>query len=198
MAKALLTRREASELSGVSLKRLEREIDAGVIVLVKLSHRATRLSLGDVHLLVVLRDLDIPLSVGTKHGLRHNLETLWRRSGADTGHWASAAGTDLHLRGPVFLRLTSDLVDRLENADEYARLRDQLVESIPGIRGGEPVIRGTRVPVRSLAEQVNRGETLDVLREDYPDVPEEAFGFAPIWARANPRRGRPNRPWRSE
>jgi uncharacterized protein (DUF433 family) len=60
--------------------------------------------------------------------------------------------------------------------------------------GGEPVIRGTRVPVRTTT-LIEEGEPHEVLREDYPPhVPEEAYEVAVLWARENPRRGRPARP----
>jgi len=61
--------------------------------------------------------------------------------------------------------------------------------------GGEPVIAGTRVPVRTIASLIEMGETSEVLREDYPNIPEEAYKVAVQWAHANPRRGRPLRPW---
>ncbi len=72
-------------------------------------------------------------------------------------------------------------------AKEYARLRDQYVQRDPKIMGGEPVIRGTRVPVRTIAALIEDGESHDVLREDYPHVPEEAYEVAVLWARENPR-----------
>jgi len=55
--------------------------------------------------------------------------------------------------------------------------------------GGEPVIRGTRVPVRTVAGLIEQGESREVMREDYPYVPEEAYAIAVRWVRANPRRG---------
>lgn len=55
--------------------------------------------------------------------------------------------------------------------------------------GGAPVIRGTRVPVRTIAALIEDGESYDLLREDYPHVPEEAYEVAVLWARANPRCG---------
>lgn len=63
------------------------------------------------------------------------------------------------------------------------------------LMGGEPVITGTRVPVRTIASLVEMGETSEVLREDYPHIPQEAYTLAVQWAHANPRRGRPVRPW---
>jgi hypothetical protein len=51
------------------------------------------------------------------------------------------------------------------------------------------------MPVRSLARLIELGETREVLREDYAHLPEESFELAPLWAKANPRQGRPSRPW---
>ena len=75
-----------------------------------------------------------------------------------------------------------------EDADEYVRLRDRYVERNPAIMGGGPVIRGTRVPVRTVGGLIEQGESREVMREDYPHVPEEAYAVAVRWTRANPRR----------
>jgi hypothetical protein len=61
--------------------------------------------------------------------------------------------------------------------------------------GGEPVVRGTRVPVRTIVGLIEQGESRKMMREDYPQVPEEAYAVAVLWTHANPRRGRPSRPW---
>ena len=47
----------------------------------------------------------------------------------------------------------------------------------------------------TLASLLEMGETHEVLREDYPHIPEEAYPVAVLWAHANPRRGRPPTPW---
>ena len=73
---------------------------------------------------------------------------------------------------------------------EYARLRDRYVERNQAIMGGEPVIRGTRIPVRTVAGLIEKGESREIMREDYSQVPEEAYGVAVRWARENPRRSR--------
>ncbi len=69
------------------------------------------------------------------------------------------------------------------------------MERNPAVMGGEPVITGTRVLVRTIATLIEMGEKPEVLREEYPHVPEEAYPVAALWAHANPRRGRPVRPW---
>lgn len=78
-----------------------------------------------------------------------------------------------------------------QDADGYKRLCGRYVERNPAIMGGEPVIRGTRVPVRTVAGlMIEQGESREIMREDYPQVPEEVHAVAVRWARANPRRDR--------
>jgi uncharacterized protein (DUF433 family) len=88
-----------------------------------------------------------------------------------------------------------EVEEAVQRALRYVELRERLVEVNPEVRGGEPVIAKSRVPVRGLGRQIELGETREVLREDFWFLPEEAFELAPLWARANPRRGRPSRPW---
>ncbi|MBC7226589.1 MAG: DUF433 domain-containing protein [Thermoflexales bacterium] len=45
---------------------------------------------------------------------------------------------------------------------------------VEGILGGEPVIRGTRVPVRAIALHYKAGETIDEILEAYPHLPPAA------------------------
>lgn len=77
-----------------------------------------------------------------------------------------------------------------EAADEYARLCERYVECNPAIMRGEPVIRGTRVPVRTVAGLIEKGESREIMREDYPQVPEEAYAVAVRWTQEHPRRSR--------
>lgn len=64
------------------------------------------------------------------------------------------------------------------------------------IMGGEPVMRGTRIPVYQVAAMLERGATIDELLEDYPSLDAKKIELARVYARANPRRGRPKkRPW---
>jgi uncharacterized protein (DUF433 family) len=85
-----------------------------------------------------------------------------------------------------------------------ASLRDlrrvrRLVVSDPKILGGEPVFRGTRVPVHLIAELVAQGSKPTELIEGYPRLTADMIRLAPIYAAAYPLRGRPRRqPWRDE
>lgn len=52
-------------------------------------------------------------------------------------------------------------------------LPDPLITSDPKRLGGTPVFAGTRVPVQTLFEYIEGGETLDVFLEHFPDVSRE-------------------------
>src|SRR6202048_2007653 len=75
----------------------------------------------------------------------------------------------------------------------------RLVISDPEIMGGDPVFRGTRVPVHMIAELVAKGSTQAELLEGYPRLTAEMIRLAPGYAAAYPLRGRPrNQPWRDQ
>ena len=85
-----------------------------------------------------------------------------------------------------------------------ASLRDlrrarRLVVSDPEILGGDPVFRGTRVPVHLIAELVAQGAKPAELIEGYPRLTAEMIRLAPVYAAAYPLRGRPRKqPWRDQ
>lgn len=50
---------------------------------------------------------------------------------------------------------------------------DQVVHRDPDILGGTPVFRGTRVPIRSLFDYLEGGDTLDEFLRQFPSVRRE-------------------------
>jgi uncharacterized protein (DUF433 family) len=87
---------------------------------------------------------------------------------------------------------------RRELATSLRELRraKRLVISDPEIVGGEPVFRGTRVPVHMIAELVAQGSTPADLMEGYPRLTAEMIRLAPVYGAAYPLRGRPRKqPW---
>jgi uncharacterized protein (DUF433 family) len=56
---------------------------------------------------------------------------------------------------------------------------------------GEPVFKGTRIPVYGIAAMLDAGATADDLLSGYPKLTERMLGLARMWAAAHPRRGRP-------
>ena len=52
-------------------------------------------------------------------------------------------------------------------------MSEPVIHRDPGILGGTPVFRGTRVPVRILFEHLDAGDGLDVFLTDFPSVSRE-------------------------
>lgn len=181
---ALLTRREAAEIGRLPLNAIDKAIEQGVLK-PKRSKGKPLLPAHEVALLVLLRQIDVALPAKAKGSLRKWLTHLQ----------PLAVGSELALSEALRVAMTEDVAQTIERAESYARLRDYYVERNPAVMGGEPVITGTRVPVRTIASLIEMGETREVLREDYPHIPEEVYPVAVLWAHANPRRGRPAAPW---
>lgn len=58
-----------------------------------------------------------------------------------------------------------------------------VVHSDPEISGGIPVFRGTRVPVQSLFDYLEGGETLDRFLDQFPSVSKQQALTALVLAR---------------
>jgi uncharacterized protein (DUF433 family) len=96
-------------------------------------------------------------------------------------------------------------IDLREQRRELAKsLRDlrrarQLVVTDPEIMGGDPVFRGTRIPVHMIADIQAQGEIEEVLLESYPSITAEMTRLASVYAAAYPLRGRPRKqPWHDQ
>ena len=48
--------------------------------------------------------------------------------------------------------------------------KNSIIQSHKDVLGGEPVFRGTRVPVRTLLDYIESGERLDDFLQDFPTV----------------------------
>jgi len=71
-----------------------------------------------------------------------------------------------------------------------------LVISDPEIMGGDPVFKGTRIPVHLIAELAAQGASEAELLEHFPRLTAQMISLAPLYAQAYPLRGRPRRhPW---
>lgn len=178
----LITRQEAAQLSGTGIGAVNKAIEQKLIATRRRSRR-TMIAPEEVGPLALLKQMRVSLPVPVKRRV-----AAWARS-------RPAADRELRLSDALVVRMTPEIEQAMRRALRYVQLRERLVEVNPKVRGGEPVIAGTRVPIRGLARQIELGETIEALHEDYPFLPEEAFELAPLWASANPRRGRPPRPW---
>jgi len=70
---------------------------------------------------------------------------------------------------------------------------ENMVVSDPDIMRGTPVFKGSRIPVDLVADMLAQGATADEILEGYPSLDREKIAIAPLYMRAFPRRGRPNR-----
>jgi uncharacterized protein (DUF433 family) len=184
MSTAMITRREAAQLSGTALNVVNKAIEQKVISARK-RNRRTLLAIEEVGGLTLLEQVRLSLPVALKKRI-----VVWVRT-------RPAPDAELRLDGALVVRMSLEVAEAVTRAERYVELRERLVDVDPEVCGGEPVITGTRMPVRSLARLIELGETREVLREDYPWLTEDSFELAPLWAQANPRQGRPPRPWTS-
>jgi len=177
----LLTRNEIAEISGVSVnavnKALEQRVAKG-----RRQRGRTLLAADEAAALALLSELPISLSIKFKREVRN---WIVKRNPAEA--------EEFELSRALRIAMTESAADVAKRAFDYVHLREKNIEADPKKMGGTPVIRGTRVPVRTLALLVESGESLEALAEDYPHIPVEAYEIAALWARGNPQRGRPVR-----
>jgi len=135
----------------------------------------------------VIRGLDLKLSTVQKKRLASKLAQL-RPTDVRTARVELAPAVEIDVG-----RLVGDAMDR---AERYRASRDTSIVIDEAIKGGTPVIRGTRITVYSMLGRVEHGETVDDILSDNPDLSREAVETAIIYARTHPLMGRPGgRPW---
>jgi uncharacterized protein (DUF433 family) len=111
-----------------------------------------------------------------------------------SGRWRRA-GDRLRLIGPVPVEIdASELRKRLaERLRLYRRGHGRLVAR-PDVLGGEPVFRGTRLPVRHIGLLARKGAPIPKILEDYPALDAEDVAFARLFVELRPDPGRPRKP----
>jgi len=123
------------------------------------------------------------------------LEGLVRGRRAMVSCWR-AAGEDLFLQTNMvtvhvdFARLR-DTLTRNAVAFEWGQQR---IVSDGAILSGEPVFRGTRIPLKDVAALVRQGISDPELAERFPALSSTDIDYARIHARLGKRPGRPRKP----
>jgi uncharacterized protein (DUF433 family) len=79
-------------------------------------------------------------------------------------------------------------VEARQSALDRAKAR---ILSDPEVLGGEPVYKGTRVPVHDVAASLDKGISRERILAAYPMLDEDALDQALLYAEAFPPRGRP-------
>lgn len=73
------------------------------------------------------------------------------------------------------------------------REAENAIEHVTGVCGGEPVFRGTRVPVRMVAAMRTQGATTEEIVAGYPSLTVRMVELAEIWTAAHPVLAQPPR-----
>lgn len=190
---ASLTPREVAELSGTPKRVVEKAIEERVLrVRIQAARGMTRharrmLPIHAVAYAAVIRRLDLKLTAAHKKRLVNKLAQL-KPAEIRTARVELAPAVEINIG-----RLVGDAVDR---AERYRATRDTSIVIDEAIKGGTPVIRGTRITVYSLLGRVEHGETIEDMLRDNPDLSREAVETAVTYARTHPLMGRPGgRPW---
>ena len=179
---ATLTPQQAAFVAQVSTSTVHRAIDRKEV---KSERRSGRRQLGipEVVYLKMRGELRAFLSNAGRKELYASIRSEYNEK-------RNLSGFRRNLKiGPVQVSLgaaVDSVVERMARL-EAARERVVLDEEI---RGGEPTVRGTRVPVYLLAELKEQGASDEELLEDYPSLTAESLRAALLYAQTQPRRGR--------
>jgi uncharacterized protein (DUF433 family) len=110
------------------------------------------------------------------------------------GEWSRGRG-ELRKTGAVPLSFDLSSVSReLRYRYRLYRRPHALVESNSAIASGQPVFRGTRIPVAVVVEQLRSGVSRSELESDFPQLNSQALDYAQIQARLPKPPGRPRQP----
>ncbi len=181
--------REAAFVTGLSEKTINQAIDRDEVRTVparRKGDRERRLNLPEL-LYLRLRGAVGPLL--SPEGKRLLREQLGRSVGARPDPTVVQIG-------PVQVQVATTLLELKSRIAELEEARST-VASDPAVHGGEPVVRGTRIPVHMLADLVRQGAGEEELLEDYPSLTPDSLQAALLYVRMHPKRGRPRRtPWK--
>lgn len=182
-AARLYTPREAAAVSGVGVKAVNNAIDKQIIR----PARPSRMAGGKA----AMRALTVDDLLRLK---------LWYEVGDILSQERRERLFDAIRTRPTAKRVKADnllIIDVAEARKEIAAgtrdldAAEAMVVRDKAVMGGEPVFKGTRIPVRliatMLADDVDEAEILD----GYPKLDRRMLALAKIWVAAHPRRGRP-------
>src|ERR1700761_5203091 len=126
---------------------------------------------------------------------KDSLRQLVSKPSGSAGRW-QMSGPDLMIKKgelSVSVHFHPLREQLLENVNRYRQGLDRIV-SDPEILGGEPVFKGTRIPLDHIAGLFRKGISETEIREDYPALSDIDLAFASIHARMSPPPGRPRKP----
>ena len=182
---------EASVATGVSVRRINRLIDDAVLPKSACFKLGTRRA---------LRAFAVPMvsfgaSDGAKLSKNMRLEAMRMIEKFAKENWRilrDEPGYARRLRfesGCVAISLGEPVSAAMAGLNKLGDALRRIVEN-PEVRGGLPVVRGTRISVYEIADSLS-ADGLEATLEDFPNLKREDIEAAELYAKAHPRTGRP-------
>lgn len=147
-------------------------------------------SVGDVLFIKVLVEFPFALSKEDKQSLAKILSrgnrtaARWSREGADLVYRSG------DIQVSVECKAFRQKVARNLSAFRWGRRR---IVACPDVLGGEPVFRGTRIPLRHVASLFRKGVSEKEVAEDFPALSSRDLAYARLFSRLGERPGRPRK-----
>ncbi len=175
----LFTPTEAAALLYLPPKRVYKELEHKIISPVS---DVPRLSFVALIYLRALKELNFEFSV------KFRLNFYQRLVEARENHL-----TRLEVAKFFFLQLDGITAELSELVTQFYQWKQTLVIN-DHIMGGEAVFPNSRLSVRRIGGMLAKGESYDVILEDYPYLTPNDLKFAEIYVKAYPIVGRPKNP----
>jgi uncharacterized protein (DUF433 family) len=176
LTEARLALPEAAFVSGLTIRDINREIDAGIVSVGGRSERKLRGA--DLFYLFAIKDVRTQLGPA--------LRKTMRKAIADAAG-AHARQARVHHFVVMIDSIRQELLGPFEALE---RSKHDHIERRKNILGGEPVIKGTRIAARHIADLVKRGATRAEIR-DHLDLTDAQIDAAVVFDQTSPKRGRP-------
>lgn len=176
-ANTSLTVAEAAYVSGVPERVVNHEIDAGILRSTGGKERRA-IRGADLLYLSAVRDLRRHMTPQLRKRVREAIASAVTRA-------RPVAKVDA-----FEMKIADMWQEVVANFSVLERAKRDHIESRPGVLAGEPVIRGTRIPARLVADLIKQGYSKKNIRDEYDLTPEQ-IDAAVIFDRVSPKRGRP-------
>lgn len=171
---------EAAAVAGIAVKAVNNAIDKRIVVAVRNAGKTTRQRAVSSDGLLQLK--------------------LWSQVGGILSQERREKLFEAIMREPNASQVRADdllIIDVAEARKQIAARTQELEEAEAmiaqdkAVMGGEPLFKGTRIPVRLIASMLEDGVSEEEILAGYPKLTSRHLALAPIWVAAHPRRGRP-------
>ncbi len=145
-------------------------------------------SVSDLLLLKLFTEFPFPLAKSDKTALKD----LLVHGATERKNWR-AEGADLVLTSGGMLFIVQYKTMRTQLAHNVAAFHwgKRRIISVPKVLSGEPVFRGTRIPLEQVAGLFRKGISLQEIAEDFPALSARDLAYARVYSRMGAAPGRP-------